>query len=241
MLSGDTGVVDCVMPRKNQLLRPALANVDLLIAVVAVKNPAPDLRIVDKLLVNAASAGIPAAVCINKMDLGSSDIAEIYSDSGCSVIPLSAASGEGMVTLTSLLGGRISVLAGNSGVGKTSILNRLGFSLETGSISKILRGRHTTRHTELYPLPPHLFETGYIADTPGFSVLCSSVDRDLPVASYFPEFTGHTGCKFDNCVHLPSSSGCEVVEAVKNGEINSSRYNSYLCILKEIEDNNRRR
>lgn len=239
ILSCDTGIIEYVSPRRNKLLRPALSNVDLLIAVVSVKNPTPDFKLIDKLLVNAAAAGISAVVCINKTDLdSSSSIAEIYRDSGCKTVSVSAASGEGIEELLQLLDGRISVLAGNSGVGKTSILNCLGFSLETGSISRIRRGRHTTRHTELYPLPS-CSKNSYIADTPGFSVLCSSLSGGLPLASYFPELRMYTDCKFDDCIHLPSSSGCKVTEAVRNGEINSSRYRSYLSILEELEDNNR--
>lgn len=239
LIGKEGGIIEDILPRKNQLIRPAIANIDQLVIVAAVKNPAPDFLLIDKLIVNCSFMHIPVLICINKVDLdeNNNSLFEIYKDSGCELMSLSAATGVGMDRFKSFLEGRVSVLAGNSGVGKTSILNRLGFDMEVGDISKIHRGRHTTRHSELYPVPS--VKCSYIADTPGFSVLDSNFDCNASsLASHFCEFEKYSDCRFDDCIHLSDSAGCMVIEAVKDGKISKSRYNSYLSILEECTKNN---
>jgi ribosome biogenesis GTPase len=236
------GCIDEILPRKSFLARPAVANVDQIIITVAVKLPDPDLFLVDKLLISAEKEGLNIVLGINKIDLNDEDkqkeMIKAYSKTNYKLILTSSKTGEGFDKLRQVLSGRISVLAGQSGVGKSTILNRLMNAeiMETGSVSnKIKRGRHTTRHVELIQLD----KGGYIVDTPGFSSLELT---DIPFEElqlYYPEFSGYMGrCRFNGCSHT-AEPGCSVKDALNEGIIDAGRYNRYLQLysaLKQIKD-----
>lgn len=229
------GVVDEISPRKNVLLRPPVANVTQMAVVIAAANPRPNLYLTDKMLAAAQAARIDAVVCVNKTDIGNADdICEIYKTAGYFVIPMSAADGTNTDVLKRRLSGNITVFAGNSGVGKSSILNRIVQTdrFETGEISsKAERGRHTTRHTELARLDCG----GYIIDTPGFGTIDFSEITPDECAPLFKEFEKYTdNCRFSDCRHM-TEPGCGVTAAVKAGKISESRYQSYARMLSESE------
>ncbi len=237
-----TGSVDEILSRDSELVRPAVANVNQLAAVIAVKSPAPDLCLLDKLLITARLKNIDSIVLINKIDLDESGeykrIIEAYSKTDNRVILLSSELNIGFNDLADEMKGKITVFAGQSGVGKSTILNKiLNFSvMKTGEISnKIERGKHTTRHAELIELE----SGGFVVDTPGFS---SFELTDIPYRElelYYPEFEGYLNtCKFDNCSHI-SEPFCTVKEAVEKRDIDYERYLRYTQfynILKKQED-----
>ena len=225
-----TGRVDEVAPRRNWFVRPAVANIDALVFVAAGVNPVTDPFLVDRVSVIAAESDCELIVCVNKSDLDSGEeLYRIFRTAGFPVVRTSAETGAGMEELLALLRGKTSAFTGNSGVGKSSILNRLlpEASIRTGEVSERLgRGRHTTRHVELYSLG----EDTYVADTPGFAsfdleMMKSIAKEDL--AADFPDFSPYIGrCRFPDCAHL-REPGCAVTEAVRRGEICESRYRSY--------------
>ena len=229
------GVVEKVLPRKNLLMRPLVANVSQLICVTAVKSPEPNYFLLDKLLVCAEVIGLQVVVCINKKDISpqeSQEIAEKYARVGYRVILTSAKTKEGIEDLKDLMAHHLSVFAGQSGVGKSSLLNILKpeAQMEVGEISsKLKSGKHTTKHVELFQL-----ENGaFVADTPGFSRI------DVPplvreeVSDYFPEMRRlRPECKFNTCLHN-AEPGCAVTTALEAGEIDPLRYRSYLTLLNE--------
>lgn len=236
--NGKGAIVD-IEPRKTYLLRPTVANVDTLMLVIAAASPAPNLFLADKMLINAQTNGIEPIVCINKTDLADyEDLAKIYTDAGYKVICVSAESDEGAEPLREYLKGRTTAFAGLSGVGKSTILSQiLGDALETGEVSeKIQRGKHTTRHVELFKLK----EGGYVLDTPGFSSLEITDVSDIEaneLQEYFPEMAGVTGCRFRGCSHI-NEPDCVVKEMLDDGKIAPSRYESYVTlydILKNIK------
>ncbi len=230
--------IEEISERKNSLIRPPLANLDMLFIVAATTAPEPNMLIIDKMTAAAVYKGIEPVIVISKTDLASGDnLCDIYSSTGFKVIKCRIDSSEGVDEICSLLGGKISAFTGNSGVGKSTIINRLlpGLALETGDISRKLgRGRHTTRHTELYKI-----HGGYIADTPGFSTV--DIERyelirkeDLPKC--FPEFEPYLGgCMFTSCAHV-REKGCRILEAVNEGKISRSRHNSYVAMYDEVKD-----
>lgn len=232
------GVIDSILPRKNELTRPPVANIDQVIITVALADPAPDLWLVDRLTVLALWNEIVPVICFNKGDLLSMDkrqqLAEIYALAGFDVIVCSTLEGWGVDALQNRLKGKISVLAGNSGVGKSSLMNSIGgqWSLATGEVSeKLKRGRHTTRHVELFALD----EDTLIADTPGFSSLLLPEDltREM-LCRLFPEMMPHIGnCRFGTCLH-DSEPDCAVKAALAEGKIAQSRYDHYREFLKEV-------
>ncbi len=228
------GVVEKILPRKNALVRPPVANVDTVVAVIAAASPLPDFYMIDKLIVSAERAGIGVIVVVNKTDLANGeDILRIYGDAGYQVVSLCAARGDGVEELKNLIGGKVTAFAGNSGVGKSSILNRLGHRLETGGVSKIERGRHTTRHCELLPLDGG----GYVIDTPGFSILEVGGISEDALKDYFIEFSQHEDCRFSGCLHVGAKpKDCGVCAAVSDGKISETRYNSYLGIYRAIKE-----
>ncbi len=233
-----TGYLLEIEKRINQLIRPALSNIDLLIAVVSAAPPVTDTFLIDKVIAIAENKNISPMVVINKIDINAGDeLFEIYKQAGIDVLKVSVNTGEGVSELKDKLKGKISAFAGNSGVGKSSLLNRLipDFSAQVGNISdRIGRGKHTTRHIELAP-----FEGGYIADTPGFSSFDTEqmdlvLREDLQYA--FREFEPYIGeCKFTGCAHV-KEKGCAILQAVENGEISQSRHESYKKLYESVKD-----
>ncbi len=224
------GRIDVVRERKNFFIRPAVANVDTLVFVAANTNPVTDPFLVDRFSVIAAEAGCGLVICINKTDLDPGDeLYAIFTKAGFPVVRTSAETGAGLSELASLLRGKLCAFSGNSGVGKSSILNALipDAHIKTGEVSdKLGRGRHTTRHVELYSLGGDT----YIADTPGFAsldVTMTNVILKEQLQYDFPDFAPCLGkCRFLDCAHL-KEPGCAVTAAVANGEIAESRYRSY--------------
>lgn len=239
-LSSDgTGTVDSILPRKTCLVRPPVANIEKLFIVSSFTDPAPNTLIIDKLTVIARHNLIEPIIVFNKCDMGDfTPWAKIYTNSGFKVFVVSAQSGTGFEELKAELKDSISAFTGNSGVGKSSILNYFFGEdvIATGQVSeKLGRGRHTTRHTEFYPLP----FGGFVADTPGFSSIdTDNADYSLKEAlpDYFYEFEDYTSqCRFASCSHT-KEKGCAVIEAVKEGKIEESRHQSYCALFEELKD-----
>jgi len=229
------GMVERILPRKNSFVRPAVANVDALVVFAANVNPVTEPFLIDRVAAIAGDQGVSIYLCVNKCDLDPAvDLVRIYENAGFSVIRTSAETGEGVEQLRQLISGKLTAFTGNSGVGKSSVLNRLcpELALPTGEVSeKLGRGRHTTRHVELYCLG----EDTYVADTPGFSSFDTDqmeviLKENLQYA--FPDFGAHIGkCRFDDCSHR-REPGCAVRQAVEAGEIEESRYDSYLRLYE---------
>ncbi|MFZ5632912.1 MAG: ribosome small subunit-dependent GTPase A [Bacillota bacterium] len=239
--NGRQGVVVKVHPRRNALVRPPVANVDRAVIVFAVHDPQPSLALLDRLLIHAGSGGIRPVICFNKIDLDSGSALEItspYAAAGYLVLKTSARDGTGVEDLKNVIREGISVFAGPSGVGKSSLLNAIqpGLSLKTGEIGqKIKRGRHTTRHVELLPLE----EGGLVADTPGFSTLFLPDVKREELIYFFPEMEKYVPeCRFAGCLHW-AEPDCAVKAAVARNDIDSGRYERYLDILKELIDRER--
>ena len=240
-LSEDKGVIEKVLPRKNSLIRPPLANIDRLFIISSHNTPAPNATLIDRLAAIAESKDIEPIIVFNKADLGDfTEWKNIYEKSGFKTFVVSANDNASLNDLKEYLfnSNGISAFTGNSGVGKSSILNAIfpQLKLQTGAVSeKLGRGKHTTRHVELYKIA----NNSYIADTPGFSSLDIQkfeilLKDELPnFFSDFREFVNE--CKFTSCSHT-KEKGCAVIEAVNNGEIQPSRYNSYITIYNEIKD-----
>ena len=230
------GMVEKILPRKNHFIRPAVANVDALVIFAANVNPVTEPFLIDRVAAIAGDQNVQAVLCVNKCDLDPAmDLVRIYEHAGFPVICTSAETGEGVEDLRALLEGKLTAFTGNSGVGKSSILNRLApeLQLETGEVSeKLGRGRHTTRHVELY----RLGENTYVADTPGFSSFDTDqmeliLKENLQYA--FPDFGSYLGkCRFDDCSHRREPD-CAVRAAVEAGEIERSRYESYLKLYEK--------
>lgn len=235
----DTGIIDEILPRKTCLLRPPVANIEKLFIVSSFKDPSPNTFIIDKLTVIAKHNGIEPIIVFNKCDMGDFSLWEkIYKNSGFKTFVISADNGSGLEQLKEELRDSISAFTGNSGVGKSSILNYIFGKniIATGEVSeKLGRGRHTTRHTELYPL--HF--GGFVADTPGFSAIeTDNTDYSLKedLADYFEDFAEFiNNCRFSSCSHT-KEKGCAVIEAVKNGKIQPSRHESYITLFEELKD-----
>lgn len=230
--------IDEILGRSNFLSRPPVANVGRLIIVSSVKAPAPVPLLIDRLTAIAVDKGIKPVAVFSKSDLSDAyEYVQIYKKAGIPVFSVSAVTREGCEELKSLISDKINVFTGNSGVGKSSILNILGIglNLKTGDISqKLGRGRHTTREVELFK-----FNDGYIADTPGFSALetggCETIPKEnLPFC--FPEFLPFLGkCRFSTCTHT-CDLGCKILEALKKGEISESRHESYKAMYNEVKE-----
>ena len=230
------GMVERILPRKNHFIRPAVANVDALVVFAANVNPVTEPFLIDRVAAIAGDQNVDVYLCVNKCDLDPAyDLVRIYEHAGFPVICTSAETGEGVQELRSLLEGKLTAFTGNSGVGKSSILNRLApeLKLETGEVSeKLGRGRHTTRHVELY----RLGENTYVADTPGFSSFDTDqmeliLKENLQYA--FPDFGRFIGkCRFDDCSHRKEPD-CAVRAAVEAGGIEKSRYESYLKLYEK--------
>ena len=223
-------MVEKILPRRNQFVRPAVANVDALVVFAANVNPVTEPFLIDRVAAIAGDQEVTVYLCVNKCDLDPAmDLIRIYTHAGFQVIPASAETGEGVERLRELIRGKLVAFTGNSGVGKSSMLNRLCPELElpTGEVSeKLGRGRHTTRHVELYDLG----DNTYVADTPGFSSFDTDqmevmLKENLQYA--FPDFGPYIGrCQFHDCTHR-KEPGCAVTAALAAGEIEPTRYDSY--------------
>ena len=232
------GMVETVLPRKNHFIRPAVANLDAMVIFAANVNPITEPYLIDRVAAIAGDQEVPVYLCVNKCDLDpAEDLVRIYTHVGIPVLCTSAETGEGVEEMRDLLRGKLTAFTGNSGVGKSSILNRLspGLNLPTGEVSeKLGRGRHTTRHVELYALG----EDTYIADTPGFSSFDTDqmeviLKENLQYA--FPDFGDYIGkCRFDDCTHRKEPD-CAVRAALEAGDIEKSRYDSYLRLYEKAE------
>ncbi len=233
--SAGKGRIDQVEPRRNWFVRPAVANVDALVFVAAAVNPVTDPFLIDRVSVIASLSDCELIVCVNKSDLNSGDtLCGIFRRAGFPVVLTSAENGEGVDALRALLRGKTCAFTGNSGVGKSSLLNRLlpEAKIETAEVSqKLGRGRHTTRHVELYALG----DDTYAADTPGFASFDLEMMQTISkeeLAPLFPDFEPWLGsCRFQDCAHL-QEPGCAVTAAVSRGEIGESRYRSYVRLYE---------
>lgn len=234
----EENTVDEIYQRQNFLVRPPVANIETLVIVSSAKDPSPSTLIIDKLIAIAVKKNIKPCVVFTKSDLAdTSSLTDIYNVSNIPVCSVCCKTGEGVENVKKMLGNGVTVFTGNSGVGKSSLLNLIDpdFSLSTGDISnKLGRGRHTTREVTLLK-----FGNGYLADTPGFSSLELSLNEqilkdELPFC--FPEFSEYLGsCKFSTCTHTVDK-GCKIIEAVENGAIHKSRHNSYVSMYNDIKD-----
>ncbi|HJC56807.1 MAG TPA: ribosome small subunit-dependent GTPase A [Candidatus Eisenbergiella intestinipullorum] len=232
------GNVRQLLPRSSQLIRPAVANVDQALIIMAAVSPRPNLNLMDRFLVTMEQQGIACCICFNKKDLADEEtcrtLAESYRSTGYPVVFTSAATQEGLSGLRRLLEGRTTTVAGPSGVGKSSLINTLqdGVSMQTGEISRIERGRHTTRHSELIRIRPGT----WIVDTPGFSSIELFGMEKEELDRYFPEFVKwEPQCRFTGCAHI-SEPGCGVKAALERGEISESRYENYCQLYAELKD-----
>ncbi|MDF2668144.1 MAG: GTPase RsgA [Paenibacillus sp.] len=246
------GMVDEIMPRSTELIRPPIANVNLAVLLFSTTEPSLNLQLLDKFLVHTERAGLESIIVLTKLDLlaESHDTAvtddlnliqakQLYENIGYKVIITSSKTGEGLEEVRTALYDRISVFSGQSGVGKSSLLNELvpGLKLETNIISmKLGRGKHTTRHVELFPMEGG----GFIADTPGFSQLDFLHLEPEELSACFAEMRGYSaGCKFRSCLHQHEPD-CMVLSALEQGKIASSRYEHYLSFLIEMKERKRR-
>lgn len=233
----DEGSIEEIIERKSLLIRPSISNVDNIIIVCAVREPDISFFLLDKMIINASIKNVDLTICFNKCDLADEALKdylkEEYKNSGFNLIFTSNATGEGIDEVKSLLKDKSSVFMGVSGAGKSSLINSLfeGYDLETSHVSrKIKRGRHTTRHSELFMED----ENTFIADTPGFSSLeVFDVEKE-DLYHYYNEFIPYINCKFPNCVHI-NEPACGVKDAIKEGKISSLRYNTYKQIYEEIK------
>ena len=238
-LGGGEGFVEAVETRRSVFSRPAAANIDQLVILASAAIPVTEPYLIDRIAAIAALKGCDVLVCLNKCDLDPAEgLYGIYSRSAIPVLRISAETGEGLDALRRAIAGKLNAFTGNSGVGKSSVLNALvpGLQLPVGEVSKALgRGRHTTRHVELFPLDGGT----YVIDTPGFSSF-DTEEMDLELKEHlpetFPEFAPYVGeCRFTGCTHT-KEKGCRVLQAVKDGDIPPSRHKSYLRLFDELKD-----
>jgi len=236
----NTGYIEKIYDRESQLIRPSVANITQIIIVMSIRKPDINFWLLDRFLIMAEHEGLTTHICINKIDLDGGeelDIADrLYGKIGYRVIRTSSKTGEGISELKNILGDNITVFAGPSGVGKSSLLNSIKpeLDLKTGDVSKkTTRGRHTTRHIELIDLGSH----GYVVDSPGFSALdLSFIESEAELGQYFREIGRYSpGCRFVGCLHY-MEPGCEVKKQVGKQNISSIRYENYLKFLEEIKN-----
>lgn len=238
-LDGGDGIIERLEPRRNQFSRPAVANIDQLVIIASGAVPVTDPYLIDRISAIAALKGCSVLLVLNKTDLDPADqLYEIYNSSAIPVLRVSAETGEGLEFLSAAISGKLNAFTGNSGVGKSSILNALSsdLAIPVGEVSKALgRGRHTTRHVELFSLGN---ET-YAVDTPGFSSF-DTEELDLELKEHlpetFPEFKPYLGsCRFLGCSHV-KEKGCAVLAAVREGQIPAQRHKSYVRLYEELKD-----
>lgn len=237
-----TGNIVDILDRENELIRPAVANIDQAMVVFAATAPEPNLNLLDRFLVTMESQDVPVVICFNKKDLVTEEEAKrltsIYEAAGYEVHLTNAKSGEGIEQIRSLLRGKTTVLAGPSGVGKSTITNEIQpeAEMETGTISeKIKRGKHTTRHSELFFVEADTF----VMDTPGFSSMFVDNMKPEELQQFFPEFEEFIpDCRFLGCVHVGERE-CGVKDAVKEGTLSKDRYENYRLIYEELKNKRR--
>ena len=233
------GNIEKLLPRKSELIRPAVANIDQALVIFAIVKPQPNFNLLDRFLIMMEQQEIPCIICFNKADIDEKQdgvsYEEIYRSCGYETLQVSAKDGQGLDALKEMLVGKTTTVAGPSGVGKSSIINELQSSIkmETGAIStKIERGKHTTRHSELIAME----ENTYILDTPGFSSLGLFDMEKEDLTKYYREFVSHEKyCKFAGCAHM-NEPVCGVKEAVEDGEISGLRYENYKLLYQELKD-----
>ncbi len=233
----EDGVITEILPRKNSIIRPPLANLDQLVFVVSTCKPVPNLLLLDKFITVAIYKQITPVLVLTKLDLQQGEtLQNLYEKIGISVFPVCYDQPETLAAVRQMLQGKVSALTGNSGAGKSTLLNALypDLQLPVGEISeKLGRGRHTTRQASLYPI-----EDGYIADTPGFSTFETEQYARIPkeaLAECFPEFAAYRlQCRFQDCAHV-CEKGCAVLEAMQAGDITESRHASYVTMYEEAK------
>lgn len=236
------GNITRLFPRKNELIRPTVANIDQALIIFAARNPEPNFNLLDRFLIMMEKQQVDTIICFNKTDLLQEEqlkqLKEAYTICHYPILYISNQTGEGLSEIKNLLQGRTTALAGPSGVGKSSLLNILkpDANMETGSISeKIKRGKHTTRHSELF----HLEGGTYLMDTPGFTSLYVNEFDKNELKDYFVEFREYEGaCRFTGCVHI-SEPDCRVKEALAEGKISKIRYQNYVDLYNEIKEGRR--
>lgn len=237
-----TGNIRKILPRRSRLIRPAVANIDQALVVFAIVKPEPNFNLLDRFLIMMEQQDLPCIICFNKSDIASDrerqELRRAYETCGYQVLFISVREGEGLEEVRALLQGRTTALAGPSGVGKSSLINYLHpqAAMETGAISKkIDRGKHTTRHSELFVLD----KESYIMDTPGFSSLMLFDMEKEDLKDFYPEFRAFEAeCRFRGCVHV-NEPGCGVKEALAAGKISDVRYHNYTVLYEELKDRKR--
>lgn len=236
------GNIRQILPRKSALIRPAVANVDQALIIFAIVKPNPNFNLLDRFLIRMERQKLPTIICFNKQDIASAEEKEAlrraYETCGYRVCFVSALENEGLGQIKEMLAGKTTTVAGPSGVGKSSLINRLApeANMETGAISeKIERGKHTTRHSEVIALG----DETYIVDTPGFTSLDISEITKEELSGYYPEFAQYEPyCKFSGCAHI-SEPSCGVKDAVENGRISRVRYENYKVLYQELKETKR--
>ena len=233
------GNIEEILPRENELIRPAVANIDQALVIFAAAKPKPNFNLLDRFLILMQYQKVPAVVCFNKQDMVDAEELQLlkntYESAGYQVIFTSAAKEEGIQAVRDLLKGKTTTVAGPSGVGKSSLINLLSpeAEMETGDISrKIERGKHTTRHSELFALD----ENSFICDTPGFSSIYLPEMEKEELGIYFPEIAEYEPfCRFQGCAHI-HEPGCGVKEALEEKKISPIRYENYKLLYEELKD-----